>query len=400
MPSIPATWFERNFGRAPDGFTTTTGGSLAETENDDTSLTGWMKPDDPFQSQSFYKVQFDQQVQRTRTQAQTLQAKMAADRERQARIRHQIRASMEATRQQNVKRSTTDWSPLNVDPAAAAADAEKNPMITPEKVRKDLGRGISQAGDPFWTGRFETTETGIYDKPSTKWERVLDVGKRIGTETISRPQVAHAIYRDSNGEAMRFAQQRRMGQKQIMGWQDFFAARGIIKPGSFQFGVWGPETQAAMYQLMGEANSMGQTVEGVRAGYEQQWKALGGTPATGFGSTGGAAAAPRDVTQKVYSITSLAKGGELLRSYLQQELGRDPSRAEIQAYVRLLNGKERKNPTITRTHYSADGSSSTSTVKDANVDPGDTANTYVGKELEDELKARQAMEYMNILGGM
>ena len=39
-------------------------------------------------------------------------------------------------------------------------------------------------------------------------------------------------------------------------------------------------------------------------------------------------------------------------------------------------------------------------VKDANVDPGDTANKYVTTDLQKELGARQTMEYMNALAGM
>jgi hypothetical protein len=404
MPSVPQTWFQANFGQVPTSFSGLESGgpqldpygreipqlqpsheydlSVADhpgafTRYSDDVIQGWRNANAAAAEA------------RRRADAAVV-TKFTQDRLAQAAIRASIRTAMSKA---NVH-TTTDWSALNV-PADAG---QGNAMITLPGQAKDLGRNITDK-DPFFTGQFETKTNTVYGQPRNRYEAMLDTGPVQGTEVTKTPIVAHAMYRDSAGEAMRYSQQKRLDQAAIQQWQAFFVNAGTLKPGAFQFGAWDAATQDAMYNLMGQANAMGQSVDSMRSGYEQSWAAMGGGPGAGGGS-GGSVAQPRDVTQKVYSVTSLAKGGELLRAYLQQELGRDPSSAEISAYVRLLNGKERKNPTITNTHYSANGASSTSVVQEANVDSQASAHDYMTSDMKQELAGRQAMEYMNALAGM
>lgn len=416
MPSIASDWFAANFGGEPQSFVQAA--QLGRTDIPATSRISAGSPYDTNPRQGLatqyapdvieqWRQANEARVTATRNLAQvagvraaqnvtTRRIAQAAQREK---VRKQVRRALDTT--------VFDWSKANMPTTkqieTARMEAQKKgqniDMITPSSVAKDLGRNLTSL-DPFWTGQFETKTEGIYGSPRTREEFMLDTGQHLGTRTTKTPIVVQPRYRDNAGEAMRYAYQYKMSQRDIQSWQDFFRAKGDLKPGSFQFGAWDVHTQQAMYKLMGEANAMGQDVKAVRAAYEHGWKAMGGDPSMGFGSSGGAGSAPRDTTQTVYSITSLAKGGELLRAFLQQELGRDPDKSEIAAYVRLLNGQERKNPTITKTHYSASGAVSTSTVQEANVDPQDSARTLVTGDMKKELEARRTMEYMTALSEM
>jgi hypothetical protein len=402
MPSIPATWFERNFGKAPTGFGQEQqydmlGRPIPQLRQ----FTPYQAPGQPglFSQYSDEVVQgWEDANQAARVAsagrpALSTAARMEQARQRDAQLRARLRQQLTDMR----VKVTEDLARLRTPDAKQAAAGQ--PMITLPGVKEDLGR-LQSSVDPFPTGRWETKSEAMYARPITRDEKILDVGRQTGVEVTRSPIVAYPQYRDSQGTAQRYAQINRLDAQGVKSWQNFFVRRGLLQAGSFIMGAWDANTQKAMYQQMGEANAMGQKVENVRGMWEQNMKTLGWDATTGYPTSSGAGAQARDVTQKVFSITSLAKGGELLRTYLQQELGRDPSRAEIAAYVRLLNGKERKNPTITRTHYSASGDSSTSVVKEANVDPGDTANKFVTTDLEKELGARQTMEYMDILAGM
>ena len=398
MPSIPATWFERNFGKAPSGFDQ--GPQYDMLGREIPRLSPYTPTEEPLNAfgQPAGGVNWGAQTNQNAAVASAGRpalspaARMEEARRRDAMLRARLRKQISDMRVKVVE----DMTKLRMPDPKSAAEAPQ--MITLPSVKEDLGR--NQSGlDPFPTGQWTNTSTPTYARPMTRDEKILDVGRQTGVEVTRTPVVVNPKYLASNASAQRYALNARLDTQGVKKWQRFFERRGLLKQGSYLMGTWDDKTQAAMYQQMAEANSMGQSVETMRGMWEQNMKALGYDATTGY-PTGGGAAAPRDTTQKVFSITSLAKGGELLRTYLQQELGRDPSKAEIAAYVRLLNGKERKNPTITHTHYSANGASSTSVVKDANVDPGDTANKYVTTDLQKELGARQTMEYMNALAGM
>jgi hypothetical protein len=398
MPTIPETWFERNFGVVPASFRS--GPTLGRTDIPATTKISPAKPYDIPEPGLVTNYQPDiiegwraanEAMARARMQQESSAvSKMARDRTTQAQVRSQLRAALEAARKN--RKVTTDWTAMN-QPADAAMG---NPMITPSNVKDDLGRNLTDK-DKFWTGQFETTTAPIIGQPRNRYEAMLD-SRVIGTQVTRTPIMVTPRYKDAAGEALWYAQQKRLNQTQIQAWQAYFVARQLIKPGEFVYGAWDAATQKAMYQQMGEANAMGQTVDGLRGAYESQWRNGAGG---GYGPAGGGGAAvPRVTTQRIFSITSLAKGGQILKAYLQQELGRDPSKAEIAAYVRLLNGQERKSPTVVTTNYSADGTSSTSTTKEANVDPGDTADDFLAQSMKKEKGARDTMEYMSILAGM
>lgn len=403
MPSVPSSWFAANFGQVPASFQEP--GSTPEWYTSrGMPVPAALKINQPPSSADVFESWYQDNrpgalapAQKSANQAQGSQAKkMTQERAQTALIRSRLLAASALKTAKVTK--VDDFSPFN-DPTKEQIAASPK-MITPSSVEKDLGRPISNA-DPFWTGQFKTTEEVTYGRPRNKWEMILDQGAVTGRTQSRTPITQKAVYADESGAAMRYAQQRRLNQQDIQNWQAFFVNSKKLTPGSFVFGAWDRDTQAAMYNLMGEANAMGQTVDAYKMSTEATWKAMGGTPSGGFaGSGGGAGSAPRNTTQTVYSITSLAKGSEMIRAYLQRELGRDPNKAEIAAYVRLLNGQERKNPQITSTSYSANGSSSTSTSKEANVDPENTAHDFVAGDMAKELEGRKTMEYMSALAGM
>lgn len=415
MPSIASEWFRANYGTEPQSFV-----EKATLGRTDLAARSHVSAGQPYNlnPQQGVITQYAPDVIETWRQAnearikaaealsnatqvraaQTLTQRRIQVAAQRAAVRKQVRQAMDSV--------TYDWSPTNAPNAAQlkAAEDQANAkgvsptFITTDNVKQDLGRPLSSL-DSFFTGQFATKSEPIYGSPRSREEFMLDTGQRLGTKTTRTAIVAHPLYRDGSAEAMRYAFSKKLSQKDIESWQGFFVRAGVVKPGAFQFGVWDNTTQQAMYKLMGEANSIGQDVKQVRAGLEHAWSQMGGTPAQGFGSSGGGSG-PVNTTQRIFNITSLAKGSELLRSYLQQELGRDPSKAEIASYVRLLNGQERKNPTIVSTTYSGGGKASITTTKEANVDPQNTAHDYVGGSMAKELEARKTMEYMTALSEM
>jgi hypothetical protein len=401
MPTIPETWFEKNFGAVPTSFKPTLGRTdIPATTRIDPAKPYAMPGEDPYgrpaSDQPFdviegWRLANEAMARNSAPRAASAAAKMTEDRLSVAQKRAQLRRALEANRKN--KKVTTDWSAMNQDPKAALG----NPRITPAGVKEDLGRNLTDR-DKFFTGQFETKTNDVVAQARNRYEAMLDA-RVIGQTTTRTPIMVVPQYKDAAGEAIWFAQQKRLKQSDIQSWQAFFVNQGKLKPGQFVYGAWDASTQKAMYDLMGEANAMGQKVDNVKAMYEASWQQPGGgPPGTGYGS--GAPSGPTSTTQRIFSITSLAKGGEILKAYLQQELGRDPSAAEVAAYMRLLNGKERKNPTVVRTTYSADGTASTSTTTEANVDPGASADDFVSESLKKEKGARDTMEYMSLLDGM
>lgn len=414
MPTVARTWFETNFGRSPwDHMPVDT---APQTDLLGRPLPQWgtAHPYDVspgYLEDAYGRPRFDNNVVQGWTQANEAMAKRDTARAsasekaatqaqvQQAQLRMRMRLAMAKARNDQI---VVDDSRLNAPTKdqVAAAQASGGDYITTSGLAKDLGRNLTSA-DVFPTGKYQSqTQAITNDHPRNKYEVALG-GEVLGQQTVKTPIVVSPLYKDGAGQALRYAQQKRLGAQDIADWQAFFAARGMIKPGGAIRGAWDDATQKAMYQFMGEANSMGQNVDALRNMWLQAWKQGSPGPSSYAGGGGGSGGGvPSSTTQRVVNITSLAKGGEILRAYLQQVLGRDPDQAEIAAYVRMLNGQERKNPTIVTTSYSASGRSSSSVTKEGNVDQGATAHDYVAQGLGEELKGRQTMKYLDALMGM
>jgi hypothetical protein len=258
------------------------------------------------------------------------------------------------------------------------------------------------------TKQFEGAVTieEVYGRPRNKWEFISETGPLL-SRTAKPVTVKPKYLGDTWREAQAFQGKNGLSNKDVREWQSFFVQQmatggpAPLKVNSFVAGIWDKPTQDAMASLMDYANRNGMTVEEAKGAFLKSWNDQGGVAAiVAAGGGGGAAARPRVETSKQFSITSLAKGGALLRQFLQQELGRDPSQGEINAYVRSLNGQERKNPQISTTRWNSDFSSSTTTTEERNVDEGETATAFVNSSLAQEKGGRQAIEMFDWLGGV
>lgn len=409
MPSVPQTWFQRNFGRSPwDRADSRWDGTQPDTDIygrpvDRTVYTPYAS--DPQTANAVAEanrtigsMNFSASAGGAQSQA-AAQKRLTQRQAAEAAARNAVRAALMKARTQY------DYSAANM-PDAKAVEAARGrdrragysgDYITPAGVAKDLGRSLSSA-DVFDTGQVQHNVQSVMDnRPRNRYEVALD-GRVVGKTDTVTPIVAHPQYRDGAGEAMYYAQRKRLTASQIAQWQQFFQVTGGLSSGKFIPGAWDANTQKAMYNFMGAANSMGQKVEDLRDMAMSAAKNGGQMPWQNYSGGGGGGGGSQTTTQRIVNLTSLAKGGEILRAYLQQELGRDPDQAEIAAYVRLLNGQERKNPTIVTTTYS--GGTSSSTTKEGNVDPGDTAHTVVTEQMKQELAGRRTMKYMDALMGM
>lgn len=404
MPSVPQTWFQRNFGKTPwDMSDSRWDGAQPETDIygrpiDRTVYTPYATDDQTANAvaaanRTIGSMNFSASAAGTQSQA-AAQKRLTQQQAAAAAARNAVRQALMKAR------TVYDRSPLNMPSSdqVRAAQTKNGDYITPDSVAKDLGRNLTSA-DVFDTGGVQHNVQAVTDnRPRNRYEVALD-GRVIGKTDTVTPIVQSPRYKDGAGEAMYYATRNRLTSSQIAQWQLFFQATGGLTSGKFIPGAWDDSTQKAMYQFMGAANSMGQRVEDLRSMAMSAMKNGGQMPWQN-GSGSGSGSGPTSTTQRIVNITSLAKGAEIIRAYLQQELGRDPDQAEIAAYVRLLNGQERKNPTIVTTTYSAGGASSSTTTKEGNVDPGNTAHDLVTGQMSQELAGRRTMKYMDALMGM
>ena len=345
--------------------------------------------------------------------AQEQQALVAANQQAMQRIA--LRQRLQIAQQAQNLTPVFDSSPLDVAKDAKPGAPVRGGMTTSSTVPGSAAWNFD-SNTPLQalvlnpkTGQFEPQyQTTIqYGNPRNKWEVGNDTGPVIGrTQT---PVITHAQYQgDTARAAQGYAANNKMTPAQIRDWQSFFVGMHIVggpatlTPGQFVSGVWDQATQQAMDDLMGYSNrTNGVTVDQARSMFENSWaNGNGGVNPAALAAQAVRSGQPRHTVSKVYSITSVAQGSQLIRSYLQQQLGRDPNSGEVAAYVRLLNGQERKNPQITTTNYSATGASSTSVQQGANVDPQAAADQFVKANLGPENAGRKGIEMFNWLGGV
>lgn len=77
------------------------------------------------------------------------------------------------------------------------------------------------------------------------------------------------------------------------------------------------------------------------------------------GGAGGPAKV-RDTTSKSVNLTDPTTARAVVNQALSQYLGRDANDEEAKAFTAALNAQETANPNVTKTHYNADGTSSSS----------------------------------------
>ena len=157
--------------------------------------------------------------------------------------------------------------------------------------------------------------------------------------------------------------------------------------------------QNAMAKAMTDANYSGMSLDSLLA-----MRTLGANGASvgGAGGSGSGGSTTSTNISKSYNITSRPTAQSLLKQVLAQELGREPTGAEVSRFVKALNKEERANPSINRstTVSSAKGSSTTSTSTPSKIDPGAEAEQFGEKVSPQERHMFQQSNYYDVIANM
>ena len=181
-------------------------------------------------------------------------------------------------------------------------------------------------------------------------------------------------------------------KQQILGTQQMLYQMGYSTPMN---GIYSQATSGALRTAMEDANRNGETLQ------EMYLRVMGknGTGGmNGGGSGSGASSGPHTSISKSVSLTSRAGAQAILTQQLATELGREPSPGEVSRFLKGLNKTERANPTVTRTVSTA--SSSSSTTKQSNVDPGAEGADFAKTAAPAERQDYKSYQYMNVVAQM
>ena len=192
------------------------------------------------------------------------------------------------------------------------------------------------------------------------------------------------------------------GSQWLVYTQALLAARGLIS-GDYAVGKWDEKTRDAVQDSITDARYNGVTLPEYLAPTPYEGKGLSQSGLTGSGSSGGSTAYNGPVTQTSTSVNLTSRGSAraYLTAALQVKLGRSPTKAEIDNFLRTLNQRERAKPTVTTTTITPEGhDTSTSSVTKGGVDPTAVAETFSEKHDKREADEYAAGRYMQIINGM
>lgn len=186
-------------------------------------------------------------------------------------------------------------------------------------------------------------------------------------------------------------------------YQQLLEANGFLG-GSYSKGNWDPASREALRMAMWAANRDKTPLDeylGTGAFYDKQF-GPNGQPAPYTGPT------TTTQTSESTNLSSRPTARAVLAGALATEMGREPSRAEVDAFLTGLNMAEKKNPTITTTTTTSDPNpkdhtvavTSSSTTEQSDVDPAAKARNYA-KDLDpQEAKRYQEGNYYGLIAQM
>lgn len=184
--------------------------------------------------------------------------------------------------------------------------------------------------------------------------------------------------------------------------QALLAARGLIS-GDYQEGFWDEKTRDAVQDAIINARFNGITLTEYLTASRADTKGIiadaGGGSASGADGAGG----PSTFTQTTVNLSNRTTARTYLTAALSSKLGRDPTKAEIDTFLRALNVKERKNPVVTTTTTTPnkDGSNvESSTVTKGGVEGSSFAQGYAKKHGGKEAKEYGSGHYMQLVNSM
>ena len=208
-------------------------------------------------------------------------------------------------------------------------------------------------------------------------------------EQMLRQQIRKPMY----SEADYVEEFNNLGTEGLIRFQKRLIAAGIYDENEpVRLGFIGEVEQTAMSQLMGQANINGITYDQALDSIIQARKEM---DAAGGGGGGGGGRGGT-FTNVTYSLTSIAQARQILASVLKTSIGRDPTEAEVNQFLRQLNAAEREAPVITTT--TSTGQRSVSRTRPSTVDPQDMALDFA-KRIGggDEYMENRAMYYLNLI---
>lgn len=191
-------------------------------------------------------------------------------------------------------------------------------------------------------------------------------------------------------------------QQQVIYAQSVLAARGKLT-GDYWVGHFDTKTKAAMQEAFMEANWYNMTLAEYFTLSKAELKELteGGD---GGGSLGGGGGGPTTTTGTTTSInlSGPAEARSVLSSVMAQYLGRAPTRTEIDQFLKNLNRRERRNPSVTDYTTTTEGThtDTTTTTKGGSVDATGLAEDFVGENRPAEQHRFQTGQYFDVLANM
>jgi hypothetical protein len=181
-------------------------------------------------------------------------------------------------------------------------------------------------------------------------------------------------------------------RQQVIGIQQALYQMGYSTPTN---GIYTESSADAFRNALSDANRNGESLQ------EMYLRVIGkdGNPFGGGGSGSGAGSSgPRTSVSKSVSLTSRAGAQAILTQQLATELGREPTPGEVSRFLKGLNKTERANPTVSTTVSSA--TSSNTTTKQSNVDPGAEGADFAKTAAPAERKDFKEFQYMNVVAQM
>jgi hypothetical protein len=191
-----------------------------------------------------------------------------------------------------------------------------------------------------------------------------------------------------------------MTDAQVQGLAEKLAQAGLIpKPNQDRLTIW-----KAWEAVINEAGSMSEAAKNTGQGnLVTPWQRLAAYMKTPLDDPRKVPLEAYSTTQKHVNLTDPNQAQVLLKSSLQQALGRNPTAAETQAYMAALHTAENANPTVTTTNFTpnqtgtAFNSSSTS---QGGLNPTDYTSNYAQGHNQVEHASYQASTtYMDALMG-
>ena len=268
--------------------------------------------------------------------------------------------------------------------------------------------GDGRYGDPYVDSWDNSANTGSYVGVPDAYK--AQVGERFDPSKVNYPGYsttaniyAQPHYHNSEIDALWGKPAGVVAKWQMKAW-----ALGFLP--SFVPGTMDDKSREGLMKAMAVANKNGLTLDEM---LQRRNLVLGGQPGGKNGSRGngpgggGPSTSTSTSTMRSISLTSREGAYAVLANALGQELGRNPTQAELTRFTHALNAKERANPTVTSqssttttsgTHSSTSG---TSTSKQGNVDTGYQA-TQFGKTgaLAPEFSKFQDSQYMDVISQM